>query len=205
MKLLVIGAGGHAKVVVDAALASGLEVAAVLGQPGDAAHVLGVPVVHDATSVTAEAFIVAVGDNATRAAMFAEHSARGLLPATVVHPAAVVAPSASVGAGTFLAAGVVVNAEARVGVDVICNTGCTIDHDCVIGDHAHIGPGANLCGAVTIGDGTLVGVGACAMPGVTIGAWGTVGAGATVIGDLPDGSVSAGVPARPLHPGADES
>ena len=203
MRLLVIGAGGHAKVVVDAAREAGFDIAGVLGRPGDPAEVLGIPVVMDGSTIDADAFIVAIGDNTARAAAFAAGLEAGLVPATVIHPSATLADEIEIGRGTFAAAGVIVNVNARIGENVILNTGCTVDHDCLVEDHAHIAPGANLCGGVSVGEGTLVGVGSCALPGASIGAWATIGAGAAVTEPIGDGVTTVGVPARPLHPAED--
>jgi UDP-perosamine 4-acetyltransferase len=196
VKVLVIGAGGHAKVVIDAARAAGYVVVAAIGSPDGASDVLGVPVVPSAEGISADGFIVAVGDNRHRAALFSEYTVAGLTAVPVVHPSAVIAEGAEIAEGAFVAAGVVVNPGARIGCNAILNTGCTVDHDCVIGSHAHIGPGVNLCGGTTIGVGTLVGVGACAIPGTVVGAWCTVGAGASVVDPVPDGLTVVGVPAR---------
>lgn len=195
MRLLIVGAGGHAKVLLDAALCADIDVAALRGEPGDPGKVLGIPVVFGEDTAGADAFIIGVGDNKTRAALYAEWQERGLTPTTVVHPSAIVAASARLGAGTFVAAGAIINPEACVGANAILNTGCTIDHDCSIGDHAHVAPGVNMSGAVYVGTGTLVGVGACVMPGARIGEWSVVGAGAVVVNDIPGRTVAVGVPA----------
>lgn len=200
MRLLIAGAGGHAKVVVDAAVAAGLDIAGVLGTADDPASVLGVPVVHDPEACDADCFVVAVGDNATRVDLARELLAVGLVPVVVAHPTVTVAPSARIGGGTFLAAGVIVNADAVVGEHTILNTACTVDHDCRIGDFVHIGPNVSLCGGVEIGEGSLLGVGSSAMPKTTVGEWAVVGAGATVVADLPAHMVCVGTPARPIHP-----
>jgi sugar O-acyltransferase (sialic acid O-acetyltransferase NeuD family) len=199
VRLLVIGAGGHAKVVIDAARRAGLEIAGVLGNEGDPAELLGLPVTHDAADVHADGFIVAIGDNAARARAFDAHRERGLSPASVVHPSAVIADGASIGEGAFVAAGVIVNVDARIGANSILNTGCTVDHDCVVGDHALIGPTASLCGGVEIGQGVLLGAGSSVTPRARIGAWSVVGAGAAVVSDLPAHSVCVGVPARAVR------
>jgi sugar O-acyltransferase (sialic acid O-acetyltransferase NeuD family) len=199
VRLLVVGAGGHAKVVIDAAEAAGFTIAGVIGTPADAREILGHRVSHGDAAVPADGFIVAIGDNALRARRFAELAASGLAPVTVAHPSAIVGTGVVIGEGTFLAAGVIVNAGARIGVDTILNTGCAVDHDCVIRDHAHVGPRATLCGAVTIGEGALLGVSSCASPGISVGEWSIVGAGAAVVGDLPANTVCVGVPARPIR------
>jgi len=199
VRLLIVGAGGHAKVVVDAARACEHDVVAILGAQSDPAEVLGYPVSSDASAGRPDGFVVAVGDNATRSRLFSEHQSLGRTPLTVIHPAATIAPSAEIGGGTFIAAGVIVNPGARIGRNVILNTGCVIDHDVVVGDHAHVAPNAALCGAARVGEGTLVGVGASIVPGASVGEWSVIGAGAAVVDDLPARSVCAGVPARPLR------
>lgn len=195
MRVIVIGAGGHAKVVVDAIEAAGDEVMAVVDETGHAESLLSYTVSAQAPA-DADGFVIAIGHNALRKARFEHYNALGIAPVPVVHPSATIAEGVVIGAGSVVFAGVVVNRDARIGENVILNTGCTVDHDCVIGDHAHIAPGANLCGAVTIGEGALVGVGACAVPGTSIGAWATVGAGAAVVDAIPDGVTAVGVPAR---------
>jgi len=199
VRLLIVGAGGHAKVVIDAAEKAGIEIAGVIGTSGDASEVLGHPVSFSREGIAADGFIVAIGDNATRARFFADHAAAGLRPASVVHPTTIVGADVVIGDGTFIAAGVILNAGARIGSDVILNTGCTVDHDCVVGAHAHIGPQVALCGGVSLGEGVLLGVGSCAAPRAAVGAWSIVGAGAAIVDELPAGTICAGVPARPLR------
>jgi len=199
VRLLVIGAGGHAKVVVDAAEAAGHTVVGVVGAPADPPELLGHPVVQSAEGIAADGFIVAIGDNATRARIFSEYMAAGFTPATVVHPSLVVGTDVEIGAGTFIAAGVIINTGTRIAEDCILNTGCTVDHDCLIGAHAHMGPRAALCGGVILGEGVLLGVGSCASPCTSVGKWSVVGAGAAIVDALPERSVCVGVPARALR------
>ncbi len=199
MKLLVIGAGGHAKVVVDAARVAGFRDISVAGQAGDPPELLGIPVLADPSQLEPQPFVVAIGDNATRARYFAEFRDAGFEPTRIVHPSAVISPSVTIGAGTFVAAGVVVNVDASIGENAIINTRCTIDHDCEIGDHAHIGPGSSLCGGCRVGEGSLIGVGASMAPGSNVGAWSLVGAGAVIVDDLPSNTISVGVPARVIR------
>ena len=202
MRLLVIGAGGHAKVVIDAARMAGFEIAGVVGEPGGRTELLGIPVIHDAATISADGFIVAIGDNAKRAKVFEEYLSGELAPRTVIHPSAVIADGVEIGDGTVVMAGAIVNVDTVIGRNAIINTGCTIDHDCAIGDHALIGPGASLCGGCRVGNGTLVGVGASMAPLRSVGAWSVVGAGAAVVQDLPDRSVCVGVPARVVRANA---
>lgn len=199
MRLLIIGAGGHAKVVLDAAQAAAWEIAGVVDEHETRTEVLGHLVARSADGIAADRFIVAIGDNQARARLFAQHVASGLEPATVIHPSAIIAPSARIGAGTFVAAGAIVNPEASVGENVILNTGCVVEHDVSVGDHALIGPLASLCGESSVGSGVLLGAGVTVKPRARVGEWSTVGAGAAVVSDLPAASVCAGVPARVMR------
>ncbi len=203
--IVVFGCGGHGKVVADAALAAGTR---VLGFADDDPKwrervILGLPVLaigfdaaSELCSKNSADMVLAIGDNRTRAHVFDKALARGMRMATIVHPSAVVASTASLGAGTVVFARAVINPECHVGDDVIVNTAASLDHDNVVGAHAHISPGAVLGGTVTVGDGTHVGIGVTVRNNVTIGSWSVVGAGAAVVGDLPDNVVAYGIPAH---------
>lgn len=199
MRLLVIGAGGHAKVVVDAAEAAGWEIAGIVGQRNDAFQLLGHRVTHSAEGIETDAFIVGIGRNDVRARYYDEYRHAGYTPATVIHPTASVSPSADIGSGTFIGAGAIVNVDAVVGENVILNTACVVDHDTFIGDHSLIGPTASLCGEVTIGMGVMFGAGCNAIPGTTVGAWSVCGAGAVITKDIPARVLCVGVPAKPIR------
>jgi sugar O-acyltransferase (sialic acid O-acetyltransferase NeuD family) len=198
VRLLVIGAGGHAKVVIDAARCARIEVAGVIDEPRGRTDLLGAPITEDPDGIDADGFIIAVGDNAARKLLFERYSESGLLPVAVVHPSAIIADGVEIGGGTLVAAGVVVNIDTRIGVNAILNTSCTVDHDCAIEDHAHVGPMTGLCGGVSVGEGALIGAGCSVIPLRAIGEWSVVGAGAAVVADVPAGEVHAGVPARPI-------
>lgn len=204
-RLILFGAGGHAKVVAEAWLAAHPdgEIAILDDDPASVgATLLGRPIRggRDWLAANWHAVPVApgIGNNSARAALLAMLTERERPLASVIHPAAVVSPSARIGAGCFLAAGSVVNAEAELKEGVILNTGASIDHDGRIGRCAHVAPGARLCGNVTVGAGSLVGAGSALIPGVRIGARCVIGAGSVVIADIPDGATWAGCPARPL-------
>ncbi len=198
-RLLVVGASGHAKVVLATAMAAGWEPAGLLDDDPQkqGRDVLGVRVIGttaDARKVDADAAVLAIGNSATRR----ELSRRLGLPwGTVVHPQAVIHPTVQLGEGTVVFAGVVVQPDVSIGRHVILNTGATVDHDCVVGAFAHLAPGSHLAGNVTVGEGGFLGIGVVAIPGVRIGEWTTVGAGGVVVRDLPAEVTAVGVPARP--------
>jgi sugar O-acyltransferase (sialic acid O-acetyltransferase NeuD family) len=200
MRIVVVGSGGHAKVVIATARAAGLDVAAIADDdPARWGHrVLGVEVTGPATAVLddpEQLAVLAIGANRTRQRLAAVARCRF---ATIVHPGAIVDATVGLGAGTVVFAGTVIQPDAAIGAHAIVNTGASIDHDCAIGDFVHIAPGVRLAGDVALGDGVFLGIGAVAIPGVRVGAWTTVGAGAAVVDDLPEGIVAAGVPARQL-------
>lgn len=203
--VLVVGAGGHAKVVIDVLRSGGWQVPAVFDddvhKQGSTFH--GVPVLgltSDAPAYAARQgckhFIVAIGNNVLRLKVAARLEAQGLQAVAAVHPSAVLAPSVRIEAGSIVMPGVCINADTRIGHHVIINTRASVDHDCVIGDGVHIGPGSVLCGGVKVGAGTLIGAGSSLTPGVVVGNEVRVGAGAAVIGPVMDGVTVAGVPAR---------
>lgn len=207
--LLVYGCGGHGKVVADAARAAGWDVIGFADD--DETHagrdVIGIPVAAIGSDMVLElcrargaAAVVALGSNDARRRAYESLQAAGIALATVVHPAATVAPSASLGPGTVVFAGAVINPDTRIGANVIINTAASIDHDNNIGDHAHISPGVHTGGTVTIGEGTHVGIGAIIRNNIVIGAWSIIGAGAVVVRPIPGRVVAHGTPARVRRP-----
>jgi sugar O-acyltransferase (sialic acid O-acetyltransferase NeuD family) len=198
--VVLVGAGGHGKVVLATLRACGLEVALAVDDDRDkhGAEWLGLPVVAPEGRLDGCSAILAIGDNAQRA-RFSRRFERTTWIAAI-HPRAFVDPSASIGPGTVVLAGAIVQAGARIGRHVIVNTGATVDHDCVLGDYVHVGPGVHLAGGVVVEEGALVGIGGVATPGVRIGAWSTVGAGAALVRDVEPRSTAVGVPARRVEP-----
>lgn len=208
MRYLLLGASGHGRVIADIIRRAGAgrvegffdDRAGLRGQALDGARVLG-----DTEALRAYArrrgfaAIVAIGDNALRAAKARRLTGWGLRLGVAVHPDAVVASGVELGAGTVVMAGAVLNPGVRAGANVIINTGATIDHDCVLGDAVHVSPGAHLAGGVRVGARAHVGIGACVIQNLEIGAGSVVGAGAVVVRPVAPGVTVAGVPARPLR------
>jgi sugar O-acyltransferase (sialic acid O-acetyltransferase NeuD family) len=197
--VVVVGAGGHAKVVISTLQEAGIEIAALVDDdPGKVGEtLLGVRVVGlpaERLSGGAPRAVIAVGDNPQRRAV-AERFPH-VEWCSVVHPRAFMHPSVRLGPGTVVFAGAIIQPDTRIGPHVIVNTGATVDHDCEIGGFVHIAPGVHLSGGVTVGEGALLGIGSCVRPGGVVGSWATVGAGAAVVGTIPDGVVAVGVPAR---------
>jgi sugar O-acyltransferase (sialic acid O-acetyltransferase NeuD family) len=196
--VVVLGAGGHAKVVADAAAQQGLTVLAFVDERASEPRTTpaGVPVLARLDDAPEGPVALGIGDNAARLARHRALAGAGREPLTVVHPSAVVAPDVLLGAGTIVAAGVVVNSDTVVGQAAVLNTGCSVDHDCVLGDGVHVAPGARLAGGVHVGEGAMMGIASCAVPLVSIGAWAVCGAAAAVVRDVPPHTTVRGVPAR---------
>jgi sugar O-acyltransferase (sialic acid O-acetyltransferase NeuD family) len=205
--LVIYGAGGHGKVILDAVLRSGRYRVVGLLDDDVALHgktVLGIPVLGgfselDRRELRGCQLVLAVGPNSKRRELRERLRPLGFTFACLVHPSAQIGEGVSLGVGTVALAGVVINAETSVGEHVIVNTGATIDHDCRIGDFAHISPGVHLAGDVRVGALAHVGIGACVIPGITIGEGATVGAGAAVVEDVAPGKTVGGVPAREIR------
>ncbi|GIV17131.1 MAG: hexapeptide transferase [Armatimonadota bacterium] len=202
--IAIIGAGGHARVVIGTLQAAGLSAGAVFDDNPSTwdAEILGVPVLGAVSRLTEEGYnraVIAIGDNATRRRL--SEQLRGIEWVKVIHPHTWIHPSVQIGEGTVILAGVVIQPEARVGNHAILNTGATIDHECIIHDYAHVAPGVHLAGRVEVGEGAFIGIGSSVIQCCKVGAWAVIGAGAAVVRDIPDGVTAVGVPARVLQTG----
>lgn len=199
MGIIVLAAGGHARVVVEALLRAGLTPKGLTDADPSlvGTSVLGVPVLGPDTVVLdfrpgdvvlANGFggRARLGDAglAVRRRLFETFTGHGYGFRTVVHPAAVVAAGCALDDGAQIMAGAVIQTGTHVGVNAIVNTAAAVDHDCRISAHAHVAPGAVLCGGVTVGAGAFVGAGATVVPGVRIGDGAVIAAGAVVVRDV---------------------
>jgi sugar O-acyltransferase (sialic acid O-acetyltransferase NeuD family) len=204
--ILIFGASGHAKVVIDIAEKSGIPVlglfdddVALHGKRVYGYEVKGgkAALLSSGSLLPSHCVVVAIGNNAIRTEIAAWLVANGgSLCRPLVHPSAQLARGAGIGNGSVVMAGVVINSDTRVGQNAIVNTGAIIDHDCVIEAAAHVAPGVTLCGGVKVGAGTLIGAGSVVHPNRCIGTNVTVGAGATVLNDVEDGCTVVGSPAK---------
>lgn len=204
-KLVVFGSGGHAKVVVEAALERRPNRTIIVlddADPADRPAIFGIRIFggrDQLESLRGTPVIPAIGDNRARAQLLAWLREAGHTLETVVHPCAVVARSVTIDGGSFVSAGAVIVAEARVGAGAIINTGASVDHDCVIGSAAHVAPGAHLCGNVRIGDRTLIGAGTSIGPNVFVSGDVVLGAGSVVVRNIMEAGTFAGNPVRLLR------
>ena len=187
-----IGAGGHAKVIIE-----------IIEEMGD-----GIEMINDSASslstlhgykVTDELpahnspVIIAIGNNKLRKKIASE---MGNEFGSAIHPKANLSTRCSIDKGSVVMAGATINSNVVIGKHCIINTNASIDHDCLIGDFVHISPGASLAGNVTVGEGSQLGIGSSVIPGIQIGKWVTIGAGAAIIENIPDNAVVVGVPGK---------
>jgi sugar O-acyltransferase (sialic acid O-acetyltransferase NeuD family) len=206
-----LGAGGHAKVLIEIVRAGQLFDVVGLLDPDprlQGESVLGVPVLGDDSLLpelikqgTRHFFVGlgSLGDSSARKQLFDKAIAAGLEPIQSIHPSAVISPSSVLGRGSTIMAGVVLNASVTLGDNVIVNTRSVVDHDCWLGDHVHVATGAILSGGVRVEAGAHIGAGAVIRQHVNIGKEAIIGAGAAVVKDVPAHQIVAGVPARPLQ------
>jgi sugar O-acyltransferase (sialic acid O-acetyltransferase NeuD family) len=206
VSLVIVGAGGHGKVVAEAAALGGRwdQIAFVDDARPKGERVAGFEIIgatgdlENLRSDFADAAI-GIGDNGTRLLRAHRIAEAGFHLPAIIHPTASISPSAVVGAGTVIFAQAAVNAEARLGTAVIVNTGAVVEHDCIIGDGAHLSPGVHMGGHVVIGERAWIGTGTAIVPRAEIGSGTIVGAGAAVTGNLPENAVAVGVPAKVLE------
>lgn len=201
-RMVIVGGGGHAKVVIELARALGFDLVGCTDPGSLGRTVAGLEVIGDDSVLEGlhrdgvALAAVALGNNAIRLRIGLSLQASGFRCPPLISPAATVSSSVSIGEGVVIMPGAVVNSESRLGDFAIINTSASVDHDGEIGAGAHIGPGSHLSGCVKIGARALVGVGATVLPGIAIGPDAVLGGGSVAIADIAAGDTAAGSPAR---------
>lgn len=199
-RIFLIGAGGHAKVVLDALLLNDapLSQISIRDDRESLSHssLLGCPINFPAFSIEiADAFFhLSIGHAEVRRRMWDQFVRAGARALTIRHPLSAVSEFATVGDGSFLAAGAIVAPSSTIGCSVIVNHGAVVDHDCFVDSFSHIAPNATLGGGVKIGAGVLVGAGATILPGIEVAERAVIGAGTVVTKNVGVGEVLVGVP-----------
>jgi len=199
-ELVIIGAGGHGRVIADIAQKLGVYKTISFLDDGDAKETMGLPIIGRSSDVekytnTADIF-VAIGNSAVRSEFIERLLAMGANVPTLIHPSAIIGACVEIGLGTAIMAGTVINPCSKLGKGCIVNTSSSIDHDCMIGDYVHIAVGAHLAGAVSVGKKTWIGAGATVSNNVDICSNCMIGAGAVVIKDITESGTYIGVPAK---------
>lgn len=203
---IVLGAGGHARVVLEALDSAGRKAVALLdpdrtlwGTVIDGVRVAGgdgklpeFPASHHEAAIG----VGATRDTRLRRKVHEAAVAAGYTLPSVVSASAIIARSARLGAGSQILTRAVVHPGAAIGIGTVVNTAAIVEHDCSVGNYAFVGPAAVLCGGVRLGTGSFIGAGAIILPGISIGVNALVAAGAIVRANLPDGGKELGVVAR---------
>jgi UDP-perosamine 4-acetyltransferase len=204
MPLIIVGGGGHARVLVDLLRRQGREILGFTDPCEGRPAIQGIPWLGDderifhfnPEHVRLVNGVGSTGSTRSRRAIYARCRERQFVFERVTDPSAVIAGDVTVAEAAQILAGVIVQPGSRIGANTILNTRASIDHDCQIGPHVHVAPGAVLSGGIQVGEGAHVGVGATIIQGIRIGRESIIGAGAVVIRDVPDGVTVMGVPAR---------
>ena len=209
MKYVLIGGGGHSRVLIDLLKCLKVEINGIVDpQIEVGTRISGVEVIGDDSTVfsmSPESTLLVNGIGSVkscnaRKGVFEKFTDHGYRFASLVHPRAIVADEVELNDGVQVMAGVVIQTGCLIGRNVILNTGCILDHDCQIGDHSHIAPGVTLSGGVRIGNESHTGTGASIVQYRHIGNGTTIGAGSVVVRNIGDGIMAYGVPAKEKHP-----
>jgi sugar O-acyltransferase (sialic acid O-acetyltransferase NeuD family) len=202
-KLLIVGSGGHGKVVADAAVEMGSwgKISFLDDKFPDLQLVAGLSVIGTIDSAASfldqySDLVIGLGNNELRLELIKRCSLIGFNIVNVIHPRSFVSKISQIGQGTVVFAQAVVNPGVKIGTGCIINTSATVDHDCHLADGVHISPGVNLAGEINIGRCSCVGIGSCAKQQISIGNNVIVGAGTVIIKDIPDNVTVVGVPGR---------
>lgn len=207
--VIVLGAGGHAKVVIDVLIKQGATILGIVDSDSSKIgnQILGVNIIGNDDSVLLyskdEICLVngigSVGSTRLRKNIFMEFKSQGYKFATISHPTAIIGKDVIIAEGSQIMAGVIIQPGVVIGENTIINTKASIDHDCTIHSHAHISPGVTICGGVLVGEGTHIGASTTVIQGVEIGANVVVGAGSLVLKNVTDNKVIYGSPVKEVN------
>lgn len=205
-KVVIVGYSGHAFVVIDTFLAIGLNLLGYFEHSEKENNPFRLPYLgserkENSAKILREKdiyFFASIGNNAVRCRIVNKMFSQSFKTIAAIHPSAVISNSSSIGQGTFVAPGSMVNALSKIGKGVILNTSSVIEHECIIRDFVHIAPGAVLAGNVKIGEKSFVGANAVIKEGISIGKNVTIGAGAVIINDISDNETWVGNPGRKI-------
>ncbi len=204
--ILVLGGGGHARVLLDVLHRLGLPITGFVDDDPAIMNLAGVKQLGNAhpdavpqyppTDVELVNGFGSVGTCTLRVDQFRLWKTHGYRFVTVVHPDAIVARDVMLDQGGQIMAGAVVQPGCHIGANTIVNTRVALDHDCIVGPHVHVATGASLSGGVRVGEGAHIGTGASIIQGIQIGEHSVVGAGSVVVRDVPPHTTVYGVPAH---------
>lgn len=200
--IVVVGAGGHAKVVIELLRDNDFNVIGCTDRDTTSRKILGVPVIGNddiLLQVLREGIksaFVALGENKLRSTLGQKLWNYGFMMPSIISRNSVISSSSKIGQGVAIMAGAIINADSEVGDFAIINTNASVDHDCIIGDGSHIAPGATLAGGVRIGSRVLVGIGASVLPDLEIGDDAILGGGSVAIAAIPSNVTAVGHPAK---------
>lgn len=203
--IIVVGAGGHAKVCIEILRAMGESVTYCVGAQDSPDNCLGIPIMRGDENLSflrSEGYyriFVAIGSNSLRERLGIICTEQGYQLVNAISPHAIVSPSATLGRGVAVMAGAIINAESMIEDFAIINTGATVDHNCKIGKAAHISPLCGLAGNVTVGNQSFLGIGCKVIPKISIGERVILGAGAVVISHIESDTKAVGVPAKIIN------
>ncbi len=198
--LFILGAGGHAKVIIDLIKLVGYEINGLYDDNPNLVKMVdvwGVTFLGPIDPGIKGGAIIAIGNNQSRYKIYNINS--NLIWKSFIHPNAILSKDVEIGEGSVVMAGAIIQSGAKIGKHCIINSGACVDHDCIIGDFVHIAPNCSLAGGVVIGEGTLIGIGSTVIQNIKIGQWSIIGAGSLVIHDQPDYCTSFGSPAKPIR------
>lgn len=200
-KLVIIGAGGHGKVVANIAKLNGYDVIVFLDDDTGKTMCGLYPIVgtsQDINQYKNNDFIVGIGNNVIRRNITLQLLKEHYNVVTLIHPTAVIDETVQMGKGSVVMANVVINADTIVGIGCIINTSSSVDHDCIIRDFVHVCPGCHIAGGVTIGDNTWIGVGSSIINNVNIIKDCMIGAGCVIINDILESGTYVGIPSKKI-------